>query len=422
MARLKALSDGVVAFALTLLVLDIRVPADVLGADLPAAIGALGPELTVYLLSFVLIGGAWGSHQRMLGQIERADGLLVWWTLLSLLPVTLVPACAVLLGDHPTAPIALTVFALDVIAIQLASTLLWRHAARHRLIDPDLDPRIVRVIGRRLWLVGGCFAVSIPLAFLWAPLAYLAWIATFALVFATDWVSWQQSRRDTSSAIQLEGASHGRVRIEYGAGLLSIKPADAADILVDGAFGGGVERRTARDGEGVDVLLALPPQSSILNPRFPWAWGIVVDWDIALTKAIPVDLEVVMSGGGARLDLEQLRISRLALASSGSVVDLTVPAAAGNTQVDIRAQGAMVVIHVPDGVAATVDAVPTATGGVDVDVARFPASADGFRSPDYATASNRVAITADVGGGLLRVLGPGATDDALEAFREAAAR
>jgi uncharacterized membrane protein len=76
MARLKGLSDAVVAFALTVLVLDIRIPAGVAVGDLPERLIDLGPALGVYLISFVVIGGAWLSQQRMLGQIERGDGLL----------------------------------------------------------------------------------------------------------------------------------------------------------------------------------------------------------------------------------------------------------------------------------------------------------------------------------------------------------
>jgi uncharacterized membrane protein len=100
MARLKGLSDGVVAFALTLLVLDIRIPEGVAPSDLPANLAELAPSAVVYLIAFAIVGGAWGSHQRMLGQIGRGDGLLVWYTLLSLLPITLLPASASLLGDY----------------------------------------------------------------------------------------------------------------------------------------------------------------------------------------------------------------------------------------------------------------------------------------------------------------------------------
>jgi uncharacterized membrane protein len=98
LSRLSALSDGVFAFSITLLVLDVRVPADVLAGDLSVNLLELVPKLLIYLISFIVIGGAWGSHQRMLGQIRRGDGLLVWLNLLSLLFVTLLPASAGLLG------------------------------------------------------------------------------------------------------------------------------------------------------------------------------------------------------------------------------------------------------------------------------------------------------------------------------------
>ena len=405
MARLKGLSDSVVAFALTLLVLDIRVPADTLDGGLAAAIGALGPEFAVYLLSFVLIGEAWGSHQRMLGQIDRGDGLMAWWTLLSLLPITLVPACAVLLGNHPTAPVALTVFAIDVVAIQVTAALLWRHASRHELIGGDLDPRVVRSVGRRLWVVAGCFVVSIPLAFLAAPLAYLVWMATFALVFTTDWVSWQQSRRTATAEIALEGAKRARIRIDEGGGVLSIGAGDQPDVVVDGSFGGGVERRTTRSEDAIDVRLALAGQSPMLNQRFPWAWGLVVDWDLDLTRAIPIDLEIDIPGGRASLDLEHLRIARLELTCPGSQVEVTLPASAGLSTIEIQAKAALVVLRVPEGVAASIRAA--SPGGLtEIDIARYPLHDDVYRSPGYDTATNRLDIRADVALGSLSVTGP----------------
>ena len=405
MARLKGLSDSVVAFALTLLVLDIRVPADTLDGGLAGAIGALGPEFAVYLLSFVLIGEAWGSHQRMLGQIDRGDGLMAWWTLLSLLPITLVPACAVLLGDHPTAPVALTVFALDVIAIQVTAALLWRHASRHRLVSGDLDPRVIRSIERRLWVVAGCFAASIPLAFIAPPLAYLAWMATFALVFTTDWVSWRQSRRTTTARIALEGAPRARIRIQEGGGVLSIEPGADPDVVVDGSFGGGVERRTTHAEDAIDVRLALPVQSPMLNQRFPWAWGLVLDWELALTRAIPIDLDIDIPGGRGSLDLEHLRIARLELTCPGSQIELTAPAGAGHSTIEIHAEAAVVVLRVPDGVSATIRSA--SPGGLtEVDTIRFPPHDDEYRSPGYETATNRVEIRADIALGSFSVTGP----------------
>ena len=164
MARLKGLSDGVVAVALTLVVFDIRLPAGVTAADLGGSLVALGPELVIYLLSFAIVGSAWGSHQRLLGQISRGDGLLVWFTLLSLLPITLLPACASLLGDFPNQFVAVAVFATDALAIQLTAYLLWRHADHQALIDPSLDRRVVDGIGRRLVVTALGFGIQDHLA------------------------------------------------------------------------------------------------------------------------------------------------------------------------------------------------------------------------------------------------------------------
>jgi len=121
MNRLNNLSDGVFAIALTLLAFDIRLPEGVLIGDLPKNLLELAPKFIVYLISFVVIGGAWGAQQRMLSQIKRGDGLLVWFNLFSLLFVGLLPASAALLGRYPKAFVAITCFALDVALIQLTT-------------------------------------------------------------------------------------------------------------------------------------------------------------------------------------------------------------------------------------------------------------------------------------------------------------
>jgi hypothetical protein len=223
-------------------------------------------------------------------------------------------------------------------------------------------------------------------------------------VFTTDWVSWQQSRRSTNAEIPLEGAVRAEIRIAYGAAVLTIGPGDDPDVLLDGSFGGGVERRVTRADDGVSVRLALPRRSSILNPRFPWAWGLVTGWQLGLARAVPIDLEVEMSGGLGSLDLEHLRIERLDLTCPGSQVEVTLPAT-GRCNVDLRAKAAMVVLRVPDGMAASLRA--TSAGAIEADIARFPLTADGeYRSPDFETAADRVDIRAELPAGSLTLTGP----------------
>ena len=179
--------------------------------------------LLVYLISFVVIGGAWGSHQRMLGQIRRGDGLLVWFNLLSLLFVTFLPATSALLGRFPSAFLALLCFAADVLLIQVSALWLWRHARTHGLINPTLDPRVVVGIGRRLGLSAIVFGASIPLALFNSSLAYVLWIGIFILIFATDWLSWQQAIQTRRAEIPLDGATRARVHVRHGGGQLHVR-------------------------------------------------------------------------------------------------------------------------------------------------------------------------------------------------------
>jgi hypothetical protein len=109
-----------------------------------------------------------------------------------------------------------------------------------------------------------------------------------------------------------------------------------------------------------------------------------------------------MTGGVGRLDLEQLRIERLELTCPASDVDMTLPAGAGQMAVQIRAKAALIVVRIPDGVAARIRA--PGAGAVAVDLARFPPHAESeFRSPDFGTATDRIDIRADLPGGALRI-------------------
>jgi uncharacterized membrane protein len=409
LGRLKALSDGVVAVALTLLVFDIRLPEGIAADDLSRSLAALGPVLLVYLISFAIIGGAWGSHQRMLGQIRRADGLLVWYTLLSLLPITLLAPCAALLGDFPGEQVAVAVFAADALAIQLTAFLLGRHASRHGLVDAALDPRIVDGIGRRLAVNAFLFALSIPLALLSATLAYGLWIAVFALVFTTDWLSWHQATASTEASIDIDGASHANMHVTHTAGRLSVTAPASDGSLLDGIFGGGLESAVSRDRDRVDVELALPRHRGLLSPRFPWAWGrFSADWDIELTDRIPISLTIDTIGAVAALELEGVSLAALEVQANASSVEIGLPSAAGQTALGVNARAAVVVVRIPDGVAAWIHG-DTEMFELDVDVARFPmvVAHREYRSADYSKSRNRVEVSVISSSGSVRILDTG---------------
>ena len=407
MARVGGLSDAVYAVALTLLVLDIRLPEDTLASDLPARLLDLAPKLLVYLIGFIIIGGAWGAHQRMLSQIKRGDGPLVWFNLLSLLFVTLVPACAALLGRFPSTIIAIACFAVDVILIQLTAWLLWRHASRQNLINPLLDPRVVTGISRRFSLSGIAFGLSIPLALLSTNLVYAFWLGIFVLLFATDWLSWQQAGRTERAAVPLDGATRANLHILHGAGHLQIKPGENDGDLASGIFGGGLETQCKHEGDTLDVQLRLIERSGFMSWRFPWAWSRanMLDWEIELIREVPISLTVETVGGQADLDLSDLQITNLDLKTSASSTTIRLPANVAYMNAKIEASVASLVIHLPPGVAALIH-TNKALSSAELDLSRFIMLSDGreYRTTDYETATHRVELGVELAAGSVKVV------------------
>jgi uncharacterized membrane protein len=102
--RIEALTDGVFAVAMTLPVLDIKVPElrqPTGTADLPLKLLGLGPKLLSYSVSFTILGVYWVGHHIQLSFIRRADRPLLWINILFLLWVALVPFSTALLGEYP---------------------------------------------------------------------------------------------------------------------------------------------------------------------------------------------------------------------------------------------------------------------------------------------------------------------------------
>jgi uncharacterized membrane protein len=409
MSRLNNLSDGVFAIALTLLAFDIRLPEGVAIGDLPDNLLELAPKFMVYLISFVVIGGAWGAHQRMLNQVKRGDGLLVWFNLFCLLFVALLPASAALLGRYPNTFVAITCFALDVALIQLTTRWLWRHASQSGLINPGLDPRVVVSIGRRLNLSTVIFMLSIPLA-LWNPwITYLFWVGLFILLFTTDWLSWQQAAMSREVSIPLENSKRASVYIQHGIGLLRIDSNIEEKALLNGIFGGGLVSRVDRSEDAANIQLRVPERRGLLSIKFPWSWGPenMLDWTLHLNDQIPLALEIETSDGLSTCELGTLQITDLKIRANSSVTQISLPNREGHTTVNIEARTAALTIFVPPEVAAFIDDHGERdTSSAGIDLLRFPMieGGHGYRSEHYETASKRVDIHLDHSGSLVKIL------------------
>jgi uncharacterized membrane protein len=124
--RLFGLSDGVIAIALTLLVLQLRVPAvdQVVhpdsAADLAAQLAKGSAQFVSYGISFYVIAQFWLVHRQVFRLIgEKEDGL-EWWNFAFLLTITVMPFTSTLLGTFVNNPLAVDIFALNILIASLA--------------------------------------------------------------------------------------------------------------------------------------------------------------------------------------------------------------------------------------------------------------------------------------------------------------
>jgi uncharacterized membrane protein len=167
--RIEALADGVFAIALTLLILDIKVP--VLGpgeggAALARKLADLWPKFAAFVVSFLILGVCWVGHHAQLHYVRRADRAFLWMNLLFLLAISAMPFSAALLGEHYEYPVAVVVYCGNLIAAGLVLYAQLRYAAGPgRLFDADLDPGLVRAGGRRILMGPVLYAAALGLAF-----------------------------------------------------------------------------------------------------------------------------------------------------------------------------------------------------------------------------------------------------------------
>ena len=199
--RVEALTDGVFAVAMTLLVLDIKVPElqpplDI--SQLPGRLLALWPKFLSYTISFVILGVYWVGHHIQLSYIRRVDRPLLWINLLFLLWVVLVPFSTALLSEYPKAQIAITIYGLNLIAIGVTLAVHWWYAtAEARHVDADIHPGLVRGALLRTLMAPAVYVVAIAVSFLRPELSLLlyALVPVLYILPGRIDVHWGRNRR-----------------------------------------------------------------------------------------------------------------------------------------------------------------------------------------------------------------------------------
>ena len=187
--RLVFFSDGVFAIAITLLALEIRLPAgeNILSENemLQAMLG-LGQHYLGYFISFLAIGVFWIAHHRKFRFIQRYDSRLLMLNLLLLMVVAFIPFPSSLISEYPNRT-ATIFYALTMILAAILFCLIWWYATWHnRLVDDKLDVRTRRRQFISPLLTGLVFTLSIAVAYIDADLAKFCWLLIIPAALFTN--------------------------------------------------------------------------------------------------------------------------------------------------------------------------------------------------------------------------------------------
>ena len=177
--RLTLFSDAVVAIAITLLAIDLPVPAGLTTSAFLSSVRDNAGHYGAFLLSFLAIAGAWSVHHDVFRRTRRIDGHLRQLDMAWLLMVVLTPFATRLLTaqGHPTATVHALRFGFYALVqvVESGLLLMMLRYMTARGLSRDLPEQTVKEVTRQSYLLMAGFALSIPVLFV-TPLGWLLWI------------------------------------------------------------------------------------------------------------------------------------------------------------------------------------------------------------------------------------------------------
>ena len=260
---------------------------------------------------------------------------------------------------------------------------------------------------RNRGLLWGLLVLLAGVLFLLDNLGFLpisAWSLIFpvALIMIGLWfllgpLVFRQVVETRSLSIPLDGITEARMKIRHGGGELNISSTPEGMNLLEGIFSGGVDEKVNRTGAVANVKLRMP--------EMDW-WGFPsafphkgLRWDITLNRGITYSLDLKTGASKSRLDLLDMIVTDIRLETGASDTEIFLPEQPGYSKADFHFGSARVDLHVPKNVAAKIQIKGALMNTEEIDKNRFPLSDEGYCSPDYANATNKIDIFIEAGVG-----------------------
>jgi uncharacterized membrane protein len=186
--RTEALTDGIFATVMTILVLSLVVPT-VTGpnasATLQADVYGLIPDILAYIITFIFLGVLWISHQNMFSHIVTIDLRVLWINIILLLSVAIAPFSTALLGRYPLQPIAVLAYGINALVVSVLFNVLWFYPRIQHLTHEEPNQEIIAKRSKVVLVGPICYSLAIVFSFL-APeisLGLYAFVTAFYIIF-----------------------------------------------------------------------------------------------------------------------------------------------------------------------------------------------------------------------------------------------
>lgn len=196
--RIQALADGIFAFAMTLLVLDLKgTPQH--GNGFWQQLQPMLPTFFPYLVSFLILGSYWITHHSQFHFIKRTTRVHLWLNVLLLMFVALIPFSASLLSERKLNQFSVVMYGINLISVLLAFYVQWWYATdKHRLVDKSLNARFIKDVKKRVVTASLLFLFALGFSF-WNTIVSLVLFLLIQLLYLL-----KTSQTTTGSAEEVE--------------------------------------------------------------------------------------------------------------------------------------------------------------------------------------------------------------------------
>lgn len=196
--RIIAISDGVFGVALTLLVLEIRVPlleSIHTEKQLILEFFLLKEKFLVYLLAFMTTGIFWLGHSSQYKHITKSDRNLNWINLLFLLFVTMLPFSTAFLGNYTTFKFPIFVYWFNIFMLGFMLYINWSYARKHHLVDEETKEIVDKPLRKRIIIAQTFYFIGALLCFI-SPYLSIGFIILVQSNYAFAYLSWFQKKNN----------------------------------------------------------------------------------------------------------------------------------------------------------------------------------------------------------------------------------